>query len=185
MEVPAEGWLDLLCLQIAELKQLPLGEYERRSSWFPSILVFLFGKYLDRRTGIFPLSRAASFSTVPPGLKRVQVPDVSSQLPFFITSFLDAHDSSYWTRVVARGCAAVTVFLAFLHPLVGCAVELSIARGSARADISGRHHEKTILGLWRSWEGQQQRTTAGPGRMRAVVLGRPCLLRYGSVPLRG
>lgn len=41
MEVPAEEWLDLLCFQIVELKQLPLGEYERRSSWFPSILVFL------------------------------------------------------------------------------------------------------------------------------------------------
>lgn len=73
----------------------------------------------------------------------MQVPDVSSQLSFFITSFTNLHDSSCWARVVARGCAAVAVFLAFLHPLVACAVEL----GSALVDISGSHHEKTVLGL--------------------------------------
>lgn len=70
-----------------------------------------------------------------------------SYIFFFITSFLDPHDCSFWISVVARGCAAVTVFLAVLRALVGCAVELGIARGSVRADISGSHHEKTILGL--------------------------------------
>lgn len=146
----------------------------------------LFGKYLGRRAVIFPLSCAVSVSTAPPGLKRVQVPDVSSWLFFFyITSFLDPHDCSYWISVVARGCAAVTVFLAVLCALVACVVELGIARGSAHADISGSRHEKTILRLWRSWERQRQRITAGPGRMRAVVLGRSCLFGYGSVWLRG
>lgn len=63
---------------------------------------------------------------------------------FLITSVVDPCGCSYWTRVVARGCAAVPVFLAFLQHLVGCAVELGIAREGAHADSGGSHHEKTI-----------------------------------------
>lgn len=187
MEVPAEGWLGLLYLQIVELKQLPLRQYERGSSWFPSILVFLcLGSIWVEELSSFPFPVQFPSLLHPQdwrGCRSLMFPP--GYFFFYITSFLDPHDCSYWISVVARGCAAVTVFLAVLCALVACVVELGIARGSAHADISGSRHEKTILRLWRSWERQRQRITAGPGRMRAVVLGRSCLFGYGSVWLRG